>query len=57
MIYNHAKAEAKFRKEWEKKVRFYKKICASNGRRNDNTAAISAAVYIDWRREQCGDPK
>ncbi len=23
MIYNHAKAEAKFRKEWEKKVRFY----------------------------------
>ena len=25
MIYNHAKAEAKFRKEWEKKVRFYKK--------------------------------
>lgn len=24
MKYNHAKAEAKFRKEWEKKLRFYK---------------------------------
>ncbi|MBQ9111301.1 MAG: hypothetical protein IJY06_08045, partial [Oscillospiraceae bacterium] len=28
----------------------YSEICASNGGRNDNTAAISAAVYIDWRR-------
>ena len=58
MIYNHAKAEANFRKEWEKKVRFYKKICASNGgKKRQYGGDFCRRLHRLEEAKRCGDQK